>query len=192
ANEAGLTAVHRYRAEPVAEYEALEKYFGSRRDNPRYIYYIPEPDMIETWLEETEKEEKQELRHMDNSLYSKKYQHTQDEGSSNSMEIISNIDKISFMDEETFLSKFASKSNMKSQRNWKSSNTLLKKTSYNKSSNESLSKDPGSTNVDNQLSMQEKLNNLENEFKKFSTKFDELDQNLKTILKTLNNINNPK
>ncbi|RHZ79950.1 hypothetical protein Glove_139g248 [Diversispora epigaea] len=31
----------------VAEYEALEKLFGSEKGNLRYIYYIPNPEMID-------------------------------------------------------------------------------------------------------------------------------------------------
>ena len=69
----------------------------------------------------------------------------------------------------------SSKLNKKS----KSNNKLLKNGCYN----EFLFPTP---NVDDQLSMQERFNNLENEFK---TRFEELDQNLKTILKTLNNLN---
>ncbi|RHZ77515.1 hypothetical protein Glove_177g116 [Diversispora epigaea] len=243
ANKESRIAAHRYRAELVAEYEALEKPLESKRGNPQYIYYIPDPDVIDTWLKETKKEEKQKLRLMgenlaeltdfdysddddaddnnqDNSSYSKKY--IQNEGSSSTIDLDSIepsitkyndiIDKISFIDEEIVLLKASSK--------LKSNNKLLKNVSYNGSSNESLSEDhPGPTaNVDDQLSMQKRFNNLENELKsrfnnmenefetrfnnlenefktRFNnqeTRFDELDQNLKTILRTLNNLNNPK
>ena len=52
----------------MAEYEVLEKPFGSKRGNPRDIYYIPNPDMINTWLTGTENDEKQKLRRMGNHL----------------------------------------------------------------------------------------------------------------------------
>ncbi|RHZ86593.1 hypothetical protein Glove_48g73 [Diversispora epigaea] len=225
ANEESRIAAHRYRAELVAEYEALEKPFDSKRGNPQYIYYIPDPDVIDTWLKETKKDENSELEltdfdysdddddndddSQDNSFYSKKYRHIQNEGSSSTMDLDSIepitdkyngsiIDKILFIDEENFqLKVVTSKSNKKSQRNWKSNNKLLKNVSYNKQSDEPLSEDPGfTTSVDDQLSMQERFNNLENEFKtrfnNLETRFDELEQNLKTILKTLNNLNNHK
>ncbi|RHZ82302.1 hypothetical protein Glove_109g194 [Diversispora epigaea] len=224
ANKESRIAAHRYRAELVAEYEALEKPLDSKRGNPQYIYYIPNPDVIDTWLKETKKDEEQKLRligenlaeltdltdltdfdysddddkdfnNQDNSSYSKKY--IQNEDSSSTIDSDSSttkyndiIDKISFIDEEIFLLKVSSK--------LKSNNKLLKNVSCNESSNEPLSKDhPVPTaNVDDQLSIQERLNNLENEFKtRFNnqeTRFDELDQNLKIILKTLNNLNNPK
>ncbi|RHZ79985.1 hypothetical protein Glove_139g299 [Diversispora epigaea] len=222
ANKEGRTAAHRYRIERIAEYEALEKPF-SRKSNPRYIYYIPDPDMIDTWLEETKKNEEQKLRLMgenlaeltdltdfdysddddnnyhedsdddnyhedgdddddDNQDNSKKYRHIKNEGSLSTMDLDSIepittkynsiIDKISFIDEEIFSLKVTPKLKKKSQRNWKSNNKLLKNDSYN----ESLSP---TTNVDDQLSMQE-----------LKTRIDEIDQNLKKLMKTLNNLNN--
>ena len=79
------------------------------------------------------------------------------------------INKFSLIEESFSLKVVTSKSKKKSQRN----------VSDNKSSNEPLSEDPGPTaNVD------ERFNNLEN---KFNKRFDELDRNLKTILKILNN-----
>ncbi|RHZ79989.1 hypothetical protein Glove_139g291 [Diversispora epigaea] len=149
ANKKSRTAAHRYRAERIAECEALEKPF-SKKVNPRYIYYIPDPDMIDTWLKETKKDEEQKLRLLGENLaestdfdysdddddddddnddddnqgyssYSKKYQHIQNEGSLNTIDIATNkIDKITFTDEEIFVLKVTfSKSRKKSQRNWK-------------------------------------------------------------------------
>ncbi|RHZ53544.1 hypothetical protein Glove_441g65 [Diversispora epigaea] len=43
------------------------------KGNPRYIYYIPDPNVIDTWLTETRSVEKQKLRLMDNSSYLQKY-----------------------------------------------------------------------------------------------------------------------
>ncbi|RHZ78060.1 hypothetical protein Glove_168g167 [Diversispora epigaea] len=63
ANKKSLIAVYRRRAKIIAEYEVSVKPFGSRR-GPQYIYYIPDPDMIDTWLK---KDEKQILRHMGES-----------------------------------------------------------------------------------------------------------------------------
>ncbi|RHZ80086.1 hypothetical protein Glove_139g170 [Diversispora epigaea] len=134
----------------------------------------------------------------DNSSYSKKSQHIRNERSSSTMnsdsiesittKCDSTIDKISFIDEEDFQLKVViSKPNKKSQINWKSNNKLLKKVSYDESSNELLSEDLDSTNID-QLSMQGKFNNMENEFKKFKTKFVTFSQNL-TAMYTLMNLN---
>ncbi|RHZ79971.1 hypothetical protein Glove_139g216 [Diversispora epigaea] len=152
ANKAGRTAAYKYRADLTAEYEALENPF-TKKENPKYIYYIPDPDVINTWLKETKKDENQELRHMDAELTDFDYDDNDDENEDNSKKYqnegsSSTMDKISFIDEDIFPLK-----------------------------------------VDYQSSMQEKFNNLENEFK---TRFDELDQNLKTILQTLSNLNNPK
>ncbi|RHZ80110.1 hypothetical protein Glove_139g367 [Diversispora epigaea] len=178
ANKKSRTAAHRYRTERI---EALEKPF-SKNGNPRYIYYIPNPDMIDTWLEETKKDAEQKLRLMsenlaeltdfdysdddddgdgnddddnqDNTIYSRKYQQKQNESSS------SNIHYFFLLQKEI-------------AKNWKSNNKSLNNDSYNnknnKSSNEPLFEDPlgSTTNVDNQLSMQERFKNLENEFKKF-------------------------
>ncbi|CAG8546633.1 685_t:CDS:2 [Diversispora eburnea] len=107
ASEESRTATHRYRAELVVEYEALEKPFHSKRGNPRYIYYIPDPDVIDTWLMETKKVNKQKSRlvgenladltdltdfensdddkNQDNSSYSKKHRLIQNEDSSSTM-----------------------------------------------------------------------------------------------------------
>ncbi|RHZ53546.1 hypothetical protein Glove_441g67 [Diversispora epigaea] len=219
ANEKSFSATHRYRAKLIVEYECLEKPFDSKRGNPRYIYYIPNPDVIDIWLTETEKEERQKLRLMgenlvkltdltdfensdddddddnqDNSSYSKKHRLIHNEGFSNTIDLDSiiprRIDKISFIDEEIYTLK-----DVTSKSNKKSNDKSLKNFSYNaknnKSSNESSS---------DQLSTQERFNDLENEFKtsfnNLETKFNnlekKLEQNLKTILETLNNLNNPK
>ncbi|RHZ78106.1 hypothetical protein Glove_168g142 [Diversispora epigaea] len=217
ANKESHTAAHRYRTKFI---KALENP-DSKKGNPRYIYYIPDPAMIDTWLKETKKDEEQKLRpmgenlaelteltdfdssddddgigddHQDNSSYPKKYRHIykKNEGSSSTMNPDSIepsttkndniIDEISFTDEEIFTS---SKLNKKSQRNWKLNNKSLTLTKNNKSSNElSLEDHSGSTtttNVDDQLSVQE-----------LKTKFDELKKDLKKIMKTLNSLNNPK
>ncbi|CAG8606035.1 65_t:CDS:2 [Diversispora eburnea] len=55
ANKNSRTAVYRYRTELIAEYKALEKPFGGEGGNPQDICYIPNPDMIDTWLTETKK-----------------------------------------------------------------------------------------------------------------------------------------
>ncbi|RHZ80014.1 hypothetical protein Glove_139g244 [Diversispora epigaea] len=222
ASEESRTAAHRYRAELVAEYEALEKPFHSKRGNPRYIYYIPDPNVIDTWLTETKKVEKQKLRLMgensaelldltdfedsdddDNQDDSKRYRPIQNDGSSNTIDLSikpRTIDRILFIDEEIFMLK-----NVNSKLNKKSNDKPSKNVSYNTKNNKSSNEDhPGpTTSVSDQLSMQERFNNLENEFKtsfinletrfnKQETRFDELEQNLKTILGILNNLNNPK
>ncbi|RHZ80046.1 hypothetical protein Glove_139g230 [Diversispora epigaea] len=198
ANEEGLAVAYSYRAKLVAEYEVLEKLFHSKEDDPRYIYYIPDPYIIDIWLRETKWDEVQELRFRGENLAASTdsdysdyddYDNNDHDNQDNSIEP-STIDKILFIDKEIFSFKVA-KLNKKSQRNQKSNQKLLK----NFSSNESLS-DPGPTNVDDQLSVQERFNNMENAFnKRFNsqdTRFDELEQNLKTILKTLNDLNNSK
>ncbi|CAG8456723.1 7998_t:CDS:2 [Diversispora eburnea] len=157
-NEESRTAAHKYRAELVVEYEALEKPFDSKRGNPRYIYYIPDPDVIDIWLKETEKIEKQKKSLKENSFYSKKYRPKQN-GSTSTMDLDSY--GILFFDEEIFPLKFVtSKLNKKSQRNRKTNNKNVSyNTKSNKSGNESSSKDHSgsTTNVDDQLSMQERL-----------------------------------
>ncbi|RHZ85969.1 hypothetical protein Glove_57g94 [Diversispora epigaea] len=224
ANKAGHAVAYTYRAELVAEYEALEKPFDSKRGSPRYIYYIPDPDVI-TCLTKTKKVENQKLRltstdsdfsdgdddcddcddnndetddneddgdkdDNDNNDDDNNKQENEDSSSLLPIDLAkfkkkcttmdsfdSNygiIDKISFIDEEIFPLKITSKLNKKSRRN---------QGSYK---NEHLSKDPVPTIiVGDQLLVHERLNNLENGFKKFETK---LDQNLETILKTLNNL----
>ncbi|CAG8456665.1 7995_t:CDS:10 [Diversispora eburnea] len=170
ANKHSRTAAHKYRAELVADYESLEKPFGSIRGNPRYIYYIPDPDVIDNWLTETKKDEKQKLRLMDNSAFSIKYRHKH-EGSESTVNLDSiipvTINKISVIDEEIFLLKV-----------------------YNKSSNYP---DPA-TDVDDRLLIQERFNNLEIRFNNLEIRFNNLEtrleQNFKTILKTLNKLNN--
>ncbi|RHZ79991.1 hypothetical protein Glove_139g297 [Diversispora epigaea] len=138
ANKESRTAVHRYRAVLVAEYEALEEHF-SKKVNPQYIYYIPNPDMIDTWLEELrlmgenlaestdfdysddDDNNDDDDDNQDNSSYSEKYQHIQNEGSLSITDIATNkIDKITFTNEEIFVLKVTLfKSRKKSQRNWK-------------------------------------------------------------------------
>ncbi|RHZ77981.1 hypothetical protein Glove_168g154 [Diversispora epigaea] len=73
--------------------------------NPRYIYYIPDPAMIDTWIKKTKKDREQKLRLMDNS---------KNEGSSSTMNLgfiepnTTNCYKISFIGEEIFTLKFTS------------------------------------------------------------------------------------
>ncbi|CAG8588048.1 8862_t:CDS:2 [Diversispora eburnea] len=155
ANEAGHAVAYTYRAELVAEYEALEKPFDSKKDSSNNM----DPYGIL-------------------SLQKKATINTLDSIDSQS----GIIDRISFIDEEIFQFKVtSSKLNKKSLRNWESNK------------NKPLSDEPGPTaNVDDQSSLQVKFNIMENEFKDFKTKFDELDQNLKELLKNLNNLNNSK
>ncbi|RHZ79951.1 hypothetical protein Glove_139g241 [Diversispora epigaea] len=200
ANKAGHTVAHRHRAELIAEYEALEKAFASKRGNPRYIYYIPDPDVIDTWLDETKKDEEQKLRIMgenlaeltdstdfnysdddddndddnqDNSSYSKRHQHIQNESFSSNVDIESIFteyeDKITFTDEEIFVLKVTFSKSKKKPNSKLSSNDP----------------DPA-TNIDDQSLIQERFNNLETRFNNLETR---LEQNLKTILETLNNLN---
>ncbi|CAI2162514.1 19915_t:CDS:10 [Funneliformis geosporum] len=49
------TAVLGYRANLIADYETLEKPFGSARGNPRYIYYVGNVEYQEKWLHRAEK-----------------------------------------------------------------------------------------------------------------------------------------
>ncbi|CAI2177385.1 15061_t:CDS:2, partial [Funneliformis geosporum] len=48
-------AVLSYRADLIADYETLEKPFGSLRGNPRYIYYVGSSEYQEEWLDKAEK-----------------------------------------------------------------------------------------------------------------------------------------
>ncbi|CAG8710957.1 22959_t:CDS:2, partial [Rhizophagus irregularis] len=50
AKEIGRHAVLEYRAELIEDYETIEKPLGSKRGNPRYIYYIGKSDYIEECL----------------------------------------------------------------------------------------------------------------------------------------------
>ncbi|RHZ79973.1 hypothetical protein Glove_139g215 [Diversispora epigaea] len=163
ANEAGFTAAYRYRAELTAEYEALEKPFGSKR-SPQYIYYIPDPNMIDTWLKETKKDEKQELRHMGSELTDYDYDEIADDSDDDN-------------DDQDNSTKY--------QNDGPSIAIDLDSIKLSTTKNDKIS----FIDEDDQLSIQERFNILETEFK---TRFNELDQDLKTILKTLNNLNNPK
>ncbi|CAG8746102.1 19470_t:CDS:2, partial [Rhizophagus irregularis] len=58
AQEIGRHAVLEYRAELIEDYETVEKPLGSKRGNPRYIYYIGKSDYIEEWLRKSEKARK--------------------------------------------------------------------------------------------------------------------------------------
>ncbi|POG66635.1 hypothetical protein GLOIN_2v1655143 [Rhizophagus irregularis DAOM 181602=DAOM 197198] len=58
AKEIGRHAVLEYRAELIEDYETIEKPLGSKRGNPRYIYYIGKSDYIEEWLRKSEKARK--------------------------------------------------------------------------------------------------------------------------------------
>jgi hypothetical protein len=42
----------------IEDYETIEKPLGSKRGNPRYIYYIGKSDYIEEWLRKSEKARK--------------------------------------------------------------------------------------------------------------------------------------
>ncbi|CAI2201307.1 17744_t:CDS:1, partial [Funneliformis geosporum] len=43
-----------YRADLIADYETLEKPFGSHRGNPRYIYYVGSSKYQEEWMAKAE------------------------------------------------------------------------------------------------------------------------------------------
>ncbi|CAG8599051.1 8613_t:CDS:2 [Diversispora eburnea] len=215
ANKESYIIAYKYRAQLVAEYDTLEKPFGSERGNPRYIYYIPNPDMIDTWLKETKKAE-DEKNLIDNSSYSKKYKHIQSDDCLDTTDAIEPIttkytekaDKIIFIDEEKFELNVTSKSNQKSQINSKSSSLLFK----NKSSEPFSDDDQLSTSQEN---FNHKINDMENEFKarfdslennfyqhqekfdhklndmenEFKARFDSLENNFRTLLTTLTNQN---
>ncbi|PKB99384.1 hypothetical protein RhiirA5_403639 [Rhizophagus irregularis] len=51
-------AVLKFRADLIAEYEAIEKPFGNTRGNPRYIYYVGSLESQEEWLAKAEKYKK--------------------------------------------------------------------------------------------------------------------------------------
>ncbi|CAG8537035.1 2764_t:CDS:10 [Diversispora eburnea] len=107
------TAVRRYRTEFI---EALDKPF-CKKTNPRYIYYIPDPNMIDTWLEETKKDEEQKLRLMGENLaeltdltnfdYSDDDEGDNDQGSSSTMNIEPSTTE--YCDEEIFVLKVTPK-----------------------------------------------------------------------------------
>ncbi|RHZ44913.1 hypothetical protein Glove_707g26 [Diversispora epigaea] len=170
AYKADHTEAYRYRVDLIAEYEALEKPFDNKRDNPRYIYYIPDPDVVDTWL--TEKDENQKLcknlaestdsdysddcdddfdddcdsgdsDQGNNSSHSKKDKQIQNDiQNDDDSKKDKHVQNIIFFDEEIFgLKLTSSKSNKKS--------------------------------------LQKRLNAMENEFK---TRFDALEKNFKTLL----------
>ncbi|RHZ44937.1 hypothetical protein Glove_707g30 [Diversispora epigaea] len=140
AYKADHTEAYRYRVDLIAECEALEKFFDNKRDNPRYIYYIPNPNVIDTWL--TEKDEKQKLRLLGKNLVDSDYSgdddnydlDADDDSSDNDQENSSHSkkdkhiqnDDIMFIDEEIFgLKVISSKSKKKSLQ--KKINELQKK-----------------------------------------------------------------
>ncbi|RHZ78059.1 hypothetical protein Glove_168g166 [Diversispora epigaea] len=195
ANKKSRIAVYRRRAKIIAEYEATKKLFSSRSGSG-YIYYIPDPDLIDTWLK---KDEKQISRHMGeseefdysyddnsdddndddnddnyndnqgNSSYLKEYRH---EGPSSTMDSDS-IEPITIEYNGTINKiSFIDEEIFLASR--KSNCKLSKNVSYNKSSNG----DPGPTTNADDKSMQERL--------------DRLEQNVETILKILNSLKNPK
>ena len=55
AKEVSRHAVLKFRAEMIADYETIEKLFGSKEENPRYIYFTARSDYIERWLKKSEK-----------------------------------------------------------------------------------------------------------------------------------------
>ncbi|RHZ80017.1 hypothetical protein Glove_139g243 [Diversispora epigaea] len=144
-NRKSHTAAQRYRVELIAEYEAVENPFHDKRGNPRYIYYIPDPNVIDTRLTETRSVENQKLRlvgensaelldfedsddddNQDNSSYLKKYRPIHNESFSNTINLDSirprTIDGILFIGEEIFMlkdvnSKLNKKSNDKPLKN---------------------------------------------------------------------------
>ncbi|RHZ76605.1 hypothetical protein Glove_195g27 [Diversispora epigaea] len=94
ANKAGHTVAYKYYAGLIAEYEALEKPLVL---TTCIIYYIPDSDIIDAWLKETKKDEKQKLRLTGSSLTIDLYFIEPSTTKYNGT-----IDKISFIDEEIF------------------------------------------------------------------------------------------
>ena len=39
----------------IADYETIEKPFGNKKGNPRYIYFVGKSNYIEKWLEKSKK-----------------------------------------------------------------------------------------------------------------------------------------
>ncbi|RHZ44885.1 hypothetical protein Glove_707g10 [Diversispora epigaea] len=118
AHKVNHTEAYRYRVDLVAEYEALEKFFHNKSENPRYIYYIPNPKVIDTWI--MENEEKQKL-HPDSDYSGDDDDFDDDDDSSDSSDYdqdnSSNSKKdridVMFTDGESFGSNVTSKSNKK-------------------------------------------------------------------------------
>ncbi|CAG8578389.1 15993_t:CDS:2 [Funneliformis mosseae] len=50
------SAVLKYRAELIEDYETLSNPIGNRKEDPRYIYFIGKSKYIKKWLEKSEKE----------------------------------------------------------------------------------------------------------------------------------------
>ncbi|RHZ83304.1 hypothetical protein Glove_97g60 [Diversispora epigaea] len=207
ANKESWIAAHRYRSERIVEYEALEKPF-SKKSNPRYIYYIPNPDMIDTWLEETKRDEERLMGvsenltestesidltdfvysddnddngyvNQDNLSQLKKYRHIENEGSSSTMDLDS-IERTTTCNDIIDRILFIDEE-IFPLKVTSSKLDKLKNVRYN----EPLS-GSSTSNVDDQLSV--RLDNLENELK---TRCSGIEQDLRTILETLNNLNNP-
>ncbi|CAG8483281.1 8759_t:CDS:10 [Diversispora eburnea] len=98
-NIAGRAAVHKYRAELIAEYDILEKPFGNRKGNPRYIYYIPNPDLIDDWLEGTKKDNGKQRSHNSSHLNKDKRVSRVSSDNKDTSEP-DEVDEIRFTDEE--------------------------------------------------------------------------------------------
>ncbi|CAG8529851.1 8900_t:CDS:2 [Funneliformis caledonium] len=56
AKEISKSAVLKYRAELIEDYETLSNPIGNRKEDPRYIYFIGKSKYIKKWLEKSEKE----------------------------------------------------------------------------------------------------------------------------------------
>ncbi|RIA85669.1 hypothetical protein C1645_830442 [Glomus cerebriforme] len=88
AKEIGKHAVLQYRAELIEDYETVEKPLGSKKGNPRYIYYVGKSDYIELWLKESEKARKNHekfLASVDNS--NSRYDDDDDDGDDDDQEL---------------------------------------------------------------------------------------------------------
>ncbi|GBB96952.1 hypothetical protein RclHR1_02880018 [Rhizophagus clarus] len=53
AKEVSRHATLKYRADVIAEYEAIDKPFGNQNVNPRFIYFTGKTEYIEKWLEKS-------------------------------------------------------------------------------------------------------------------------------------------
>ncbi|RHZ86145.1 hypothetical protein Glove_54g118 [Diversispora epigaea] len=157
ANKEGHIVAYKHHAQLIAEYDALEKPFGSKRGNPRYIYYIPNPDMINTWLKETKKDEK----------------HLDDDGH-NSENDEKHLD-CNDNDDDNYISDDNDSHN---------SDNDEKHLDCNDNDDENYIK--RLKNVCDQLSKQEIR------FREQEKRFYKLEQNIETILKTLNKLDNPE
>ncbi|CAG8455263.1 11419_t:CDS:2 [Acaulospora morrowiae] len=212
AKEDGYNAVHVFRADLISDYETMERPLGRKKDS-RYIYFIPNPDFIDSWLlyvkkrnlTRTGEEDQLESSDSDDDYEEEEYEKAHyREYSLDSTKSDNNEERIKLVDED-YVNKFKRRQCISHSRN-SSLSTFISKPLFSISSINQVTSDNtlfpipeagiSSKSITNEevtpertMALQNRFDELENTISermiRFTERFDTLERKMTTVLELL-------